>query len=426
MRPNAPMSSPAPAPAPALDSASGSSDRVIVIGAGVVGVATAYALARRGRRVHLVERASGPALGTSFANGAQLSYAYTDAMASPALWKQLPGVLGGRDRSYRARTTADPDYWRWSLQFLRNATAGRLRRNTLATLELALESRVAMAELLQRHRLLFDHEVTGKLHLYYKATSLPAAEAMIALKRPHGVIQRLVDAAEVARIEPALAGVPGIAGAVYSPEEEVGDPLRFCAGLLDVLGDRYGVQASFGVDLRQLQRDGGSGWRLQATDGSVLQARQVVVCTGIDGNALLRPLGVRVPLMAVKGYSFTAPCGPAAPRTSITDTSRRLVFCRLGERMRVAGVAEINVWDPHPSPARIADLVAMARASLPQAADYDRIENPWGGLRPVTPFTTPVIGQARDGLFLNLGHGMLGWTLAMGSGERVAALLEAG
>lgn len=411
------MSSPPPA--------SPADHGVVVIGAGVVGVATAYALARRGKRVHLIDRAAGPALGTSFANGAQLSYAYTDAMAGPALWKQLPGVLGGSDPSYRAHTTADPDYWRWSLAFLRNATAGRLRRNTLATLELALESRAAMAALLQRHALEFDHQVAGKLHLYYKAASLPAAEAMIALKRPYGVEQRLVDAAEVARIEPALADIPGIAGAVHSPEEEVGDPWRFSNGLLEVLRERYGVQASFGLDLRRLARDGTSGWRLEAADGQVLQARQVVVCTGIDGNALLRPLGVRVPLMAIKGYSFTAPCGPAAPRTSITDTSRKLVFCRLGERMRVAGVAEVNVWDPQPSPQRMADLVALARASLPRAADYDRVESQWGGLRPVTPFSSPVIRQARDGLFVNLGHGMLGWTLAMGSGERVAALLEA-
>ena len=408
------MSSPPPA--------SPADHGVVVIGAGVVGVATAYALARRGKRVHLVDRAAGPALGTSFANGAQLSYAYTDAMAGPALWKQLPGVLGGGDPSYRAHTTADPDYWRWSLAFLRNATAGRLRRNTLATLELALESRAAMATQLARHPIEFDHAIPGKLHVYFKPESLPAAATMIAAKRPFGVHQQLLDADAAIAIEPALAGARGIVGVVHSPEEEVGDPWRFGNGLLDVLRTQYGVAARFGFDARTLRRDV-NGWRLQAADGECVQARQLVVCAGIDSVALLRGLGIRAPVMAVKGYSFTAPLGANAPVASITDTSRKLVFCRLGNRIRVAGLADVNHWDTTVDPARMAHLVAMARESLPEAADYDRIEQRWAGLRPVTPQSTPIIRSAGNGLVLNIGHGMLGWTLAMGSGERAAALL---
>ena len=128
-------------------------------------------------------------------------------------------------------------------------------------------------------------------------------------------------------------------------------------------------------------------------------------------------------LMAVKGYSFTAPCGANAPSASITDTARKLVFCRLGDRIRVAGLADLNHWDAAPDPARAADLVAMARESLPEAADYDRIESDWAGLRPMTPWSSPIIRHAGDGLVLNIGHGMLGWTLAMGSGERAANLV---
>lgn len=396
---------------------------VAVIGAGVVGVATAYALARRGRRVSLFDRAPGPALQTSFANGAQLSYAYTDAMAGPALWKQLPGMLAGRDRAFRTRVSADPDFWRWGLTFLRNATLPRLHENTLTTLKLALESRAAMAELLARHPIDFDHRVAGKLHVYYNAASLPAAQAMIERKRPFGVKQALLDADAAIALEPALAGARGIAGVVHSPEEEVGDPWRFSTGLLEVLQTHYGVEARFGFDLAKLQRDGAS-WHLESIDGDVVRSSQVVVCAGIASKSLLRPLGRRVPLMAVKGYSFTAPCGTNAPSASITDTARKLVFCRLGDRIRVAGLADLNHWDAAAVPARVADLVAMARESLPQAADYDRIENDWAGLRPMTPWSSPIIRHAGDGLVLNIGHGMLGWTLAMGSGERAANLLQ--
>ena len=395
---------------------------VAVIGAGVVGLATAYALASRGRRVLLLDRAPGPALETSFANGAQLSYAYTDAMAGPSLWKQLPGMLAGRDRAFRTRASADPDFWRWGLTFLRNATLPRLQENTLATLKLALESRAAMAELLARHPIDFDHRVAGKLHVYYNAASLPAARAMIECKRPFGVLQRLVDAEEAIAIEPALAGARGIAGVVYSPEEEVGDPWRFSTGLLDVLRTHHDIDARFGVDLHQLRREGAM-WRLHARNGDIITVPQVVVCAGIASKALLRPLGLRVPLMAVKGYSFTALCGPNAPSASITDTARKLVFCRLGDRIRVAGLADLNHWDAAPDRTRISDLVAMARESLPRAADYDAIESDWAGLRPMTPWSSPIIRRAGDGLVLNIGHGMLGWTLAMGSGERAARLV---
>lgn len=398
---------------------------VAVIGAGVVGMATAYALARRGRRVVVADRGPGPALQASFANGAQLSYAYTDAMAGPALWKQLPGMLAGHDRAFRTRLSMDPDFWRWVLALLRNATLPRLHGNTLATLALALESRAAMAALLARHPIDFDHRVAGKLHVYYNPASLPSARAMIERKRPFGVRQQWLDADAAIALEPALAGARGMAGVVHSPEEEVGDPWRFSTGLLEVLHAHYGVEARFGVDVQHLRRDGAM-WRLQSRNGDEIGVPQVVVCAGIASKALLRPLGVRVPLMAVKGYSFTAPCGANAPSASITDTARKLVFCRLGDRIRVAGLADLNHWDASPDPARVNDLVAMARESLPEAVDYDRIESVWAGLRPMTPWSSPIIRRAGEGLVLNIGHGMLGWTLAMGSGERAAGLVEGG
>ncbi|WP_312366762.1 FAD-dependent oxidoreductase [Stenotrophomonas sp.] len=398
---------------------------LIVIGAGVVGLASAYAAARRGCSVLLVDRNSGPAMGTSFANGAQLSYAYTDAMAGPGTWKQLPEMAFGRNGPFRTRWSADPDFLRWGLAFLRQASTGGLHRNTLATLELALESRQAMRSLLQEHPIDFEHAVSGKLHLYPSVKGMHGAAAMIALKRTSGVQQRLVSAEEARRIEPALCGAPWLAGAVYSPDEEAGDPYRFSQGLLQVMEHQYGVQAKFGIHISSLRNAGGH-WQLQLQDGQVLTAKRVLVCAGIDSATLLKPLRLRMPVMAIKGYSFTAACGANAPQVSITDTKRKLVFCRLGERIRVAGLADLNDWNPTPEPTRLAQLIAQARASLPEAADYDHIQSSWAGLRPVTPWSSPIIRNLGDGLGCNIGHGMLGWTLAMGSGERaVAQLLDA-
>lgn len=393
---------------------------LLVLGAGVVGLATAYAAARRGLSVLLLERADGPVQGTSFANGAQLSYAYTDAMAGPSTWSQLPAMLFGRNGPFRTRWSADPDFWRWGLAFLRQANRARLQANTLATLELALESRIALHALLQHHPIAFDHAVSGKLHAYQDAAALQGARAMIALKQPFGVQQHLLDADQAIAMEPALAGMSGLAGAVHSPQEEAGDPFLFGTGLLQVLQQQYGVQTRFGFELEQLSRQD-DHWCLQPRAGATIKARRVVVCTGIEGAALLRPLGIRVPLMAIKGYSFTAPCGVRVPTASITDTARKLVFCRLGDRIRVAGLADLNHWDPRPDPQRMAQLIAMARDSLPEAADYTRTSNHWAGLRPVTPWSSPVIQRMAEGLVGNLGHGMLGWTLAMGSGERAVA-----
>lgn len=390
---------------------------LIIIGAGVVGLASAYAAARRGCSVRLLERNTGPALGTSFANGAQLSYAYTDAMASPATWRQLPQMAFGRNGAFRTRWSADPDFLRWGLAFLRQANGSALQRNTLATLQLALESRQAMQALLQRHPIDFSHAVSGKLHLYGSSEAMHNANAMIALKRNHGIRQRLLDTAEAVALEPALAGAPWLAGALHSPDEEAGDCHRFSQGLLEVLQQHYGVQVDFNFDTRSLQRAAGH-WQLQAHDGRNAQATRVLVCAGIDSPALLKPLRLRMPVMAIKGYSFTAPCGSNPPQVSLTDTQRKLVFCRLGDSIRVAGLADLNDWNPAPDRTRMAQLIAQAQASLPHAADYRHSHSHWAGLRPVTPWSSPIIRDLGDGLACNIGHGMLGWTLAMGSGER--------
>lgn len=396
---------------------------VLVIGAGVVGIATAYALARRGLSVTIVDRATGPASGTSFANGAQLSYAYTDALASPGMLRSLPQLLLAAEPAFRLRPSVDPDFFRWGLAFLRNCTRARFRRNTLDGLQLGIESHLAMHALLERHPLEFGHSVPGKLHLLEDEAALDAARGVVAMKKDAGIAQEIVDPGEALRLEPALAERSGsLSGAVYSPQEEVGDPYRFCTALLDELRTRYGVRTRFGSPVQSLSWSRGRA-AAEMPGGARIEARGIAVCTGIETPAFLKGSGIRVPIWPMKGYSFTAPPGRAAPRISVTDVKRKVVFCNLSGQLRVAGLADLGNRDTAVNARRLGALIDSARGALPLAADYEHIDFTWSGLRPMTPTSLPVIRRERGGVVLNVGHGALGWTYAMGAGERVAALM---
>jgi D-amino-acid dehydrogenase len=406
--------------------ANGGSARVpsaIIVGAGVVGVATAYALARRGARIIIVDREQQPGRGTSFANGAQLSYLYTDALANPGILKRVPGLLLGLEPAFRLKPSLDPAYLCWLLQFLRNATPGRFRANTLAGLQLGLESRAAMAALLAEHPFEFGHAESGKLHLYDSSVGLAEAAKLVELKRQHGGQQEILDTEELLALEPALRNRSVLpVGAVYSPQDAVADPFLFCVGLLDLLVGSFGVVAHLGKTVTGVDlRDGQAVVRVN--DGETLTADELVVCAGAESGRWLAPYGLGSSLQPMKGYSFTAPLGVDCPVSSITDVARKLVFCQLQGKVRVAGLAELGTADRTVFAKRFDYLLATARDILPLAADYAAVGEPWTGLRPMTPSSLPIVRRLRPGLSVNIGHGMLGWTFAMGSAERLAEVL---
>lgn len=396
---------------------------IIVIGAGVVGMATALTLADRGHRITVLDAGPEPGRGTSYANGAQLSYAYTDALANPGVRRQLPRLLLALDPAFRLKPHVDPDFIRWGLAFLRNTSADAFTRNTLAGLTLANESRDALHGLMARHALRFDHGTPGKLHLYRTEASFAAGRALAARKAQAGrIVQHALSAAEAVAVEPTLDAVRGrIVGALHTPDEEAGDPYRFCAAVRDVLV-RQGQEVIANVAIERIETDGGP--RAVTSAGQVWSADHIILCAGADSPAIARALGVRLPIQPVKGYSITAPCGAAAPAVSITDVAHRVVFCRLGPRMRIAGLAELGNGQRRVDPARLATLIASARDALPQAADYDAIASSWAGLRPMTPDSLPITKAIAPGVFANTGHGALGWTYAAGSAERLAQLIE--
>lgn len=398
--------------------------RVIVIGAGVVGVATAYALARRGHTVTLIDAAAGPGTVASFANGAQLSFAYTDPLATPALLRHLPALALGLDPAFRLALSPDPGLLRWLLRFLRQMTPGRADANMRAALALGLESRAALHALLARHALDFGHAAPGKLLVYDDAATLTRAERGAAVKRALGADWHRLSPHDAVALEPALAQrTRPIAGALFCASEELGDPHRFCVALTDLITRDYGVHPRWQTRVTAVDTSDLQSACVLAT-GERLGADHIILCAGMASADLLRPFGLGSALAPMKGYSLTAPLGAAPPRISITDVARKLVFCPLAGTMRIAGLADLGARGDAIDPARAAELEVSARAAFPDAADYRAISHRWAGVRPMTADSLPLIRTIAPGVTINIGHGMLGWTFAMGSAERVAALLS--
>ena len=396
---------------------------VVVIGGGVIGVTTGAAIARRGVKVTVLERADMLGDGATARNGGQLSYSYTDALAAPAILRDLPGLLAGLDPAFRVRVRLTPQFLTWVFRFLANCTATRFTENTRAVLRLALLSRLALLRLRDRHPdLAFNHGTSGKLHLYDDADKLQGATTSMKLKNRLGCEQRVLSRHETLAIEPALSvsGRPFV-GAIYSPLDEAGDPRAFTQALATIAAREYGLGLMLRTVAERFILDRG---RIRAVDTSRgrIEADVFVLATGPDAPALARTAGLRVPVAPLKGYSITLPATNDAPVISITDTRAKIVFCRLGDQLRIAGMAELGRLDAGIDARRIDVLLNAARTCLPVAAHWREEPHAWAGLRPMTPDCRPIIGATGiPNLFLNCGHGMLGWTLACGSAELTAS-----
>lgn len=402
--------------------------RIVIVGAGLEGVVSAWYLAKDGHQVTVVERRDGPALETSFANGGQVSVSHPEPWANPRAPMQILRWLGREDAPLLFRMPAEWARWRWGMAFLRECTPGRTRRNTEAIAHLAAYSLQCLQTLRQDAQLDYHAERRGVLHLFFDRDEFRRAPQRAAELRRCGLHAAVTSAAECIALEPALSACEArLFGGLHGQDDESGDAHLFTerlAGRLAAAGVRFAYATE--VETIDTQDAQVTGVQLRARNAvSQMACDAIVVCAGPWSTRLLKPLGVQLPIYPVKGYSVTLPVVDErrAPHVSLTDETRRIVCSRLGDRLRVAGTAELNGFDMAPNAARTAALLRWVEDYLPGAADTAAGEA-WNGLRPATPNNLPLIGATRiKGLWLNTGHGTLGWTLACGSGAALADLL---
>jgi D-amino-acid dehydrogenase len=403
--------------------------RVLVLGAGILGVHTAYFLRQRGYEVTVVDRQPGPALETSFANGSQISVSQSDPWASPHAPFKILKWLGKEDAPLLFRLKLDVNQWRWGLRFLYECLPSRAEHNTLQAMRLSEYSRRTLQMLRKETGIQYDHAEAGIMMIHSDAQSFDDAAKAAQLLIRNGERRDVLSVAEAVRIEPALAHTaPTLAGAIYAPNDESGDAYKFTIAMADKAA-AMGVEFRYNTTIKRIDRAGGevSGVVVTHADrpDETLNADAYVVALGSYSSALLRDVGVDALVYPAKGYSATLPIvnQAGAPKGSITDDEMKIVFTTIGQRLRIAGTAELNGFDTTLNPVRCEALTRRAKHHFPDLCDWATVEY-WTGLRPATPSNLPIIGQSKlKNLYLNTGHGTLGWTEGPGSARALADII---
>lgn len=398
---------------------------VCVVGAGVVGVTTAWYLAEAGWKVTLLDKAATVGTGTSFQNGGQLSYRYVSPLADGGVPLKALQWLMEKDGPLRFKPSTDLSQWSWLGKFLMRCHGQANRETTARLARLGTYSRQCMAQLVESSALPdFDWKESGKLIVYRTQATFERAAAGTLVKDVQGVLS----ADECIAKEPVLSALGGqIKGGIFTSDEAVADCHGFCESLMGKLATHPNFEGFVNEEVQRFEYDGLGKLRLLTSHG-VRGSDAFVLASGIASRRLAATLSMNLPLYPLKGYSLTAPIDAThtPPKSSITDFERKVLYARIGDQLRVAAMVDMVGEDDTIEPDRIESLLRVARADMPAAGDYSRATT-WAGLRPATPDGAPIVGpSAVSGLWLNVGHGPLGFTFACGTASILASLMGQG
>jgi D-amino-acid dehydrogenase len=399
--------------------------QILVVGAGLAGVTAAWELAKAGHGVTVVERHPAPASETSFANAGLVAPGHAFSWASPKAPRTLLRSLFRDDQALRLKLRLDPAMWAWCWKFLLNCTSEKARINTGRKIRLCLYSQHVLHEILAETGVSCHFQSGGLLYLHRSQAMLDVAAAGARVLIDNGAEIRVLDRDAAAAIDPALAPVKHkIAGALVAPTDEGGDAAAFTRGLAESCRAR-GVAFKLGTAVTRLEAEGGRIARL-ATSAGDLRADAYVIAAGNDAARLARPLGLKLPIYPIKGYSLTAPVEPhhAPPTHGGVDEHYLFAYCRLGDQLRLTATAEFSGYDTTHRPRDFGVMLAAARDLFPNGAAYDR-PSYWACLRPMTPEGTPIIGRTPyPNLFLDVGLGHMGWTMCSGAARLLMQIVD--
>ena len=399
--------------------------RVLILGSGVIGTTMAYYLARDGHEVEVIDRQPGPALETSYANAGEVSPGYSAPWAGPGVPRKAITWLLMHHSPLVIKPMLDPAMWRWGLSMLRNCTEARYQVNKGRMVRLAEYSRACLKELRAEIGIEYDHREQGTLQLFRTQKQIDGTAKDIDILKEYGVPYQVLDRAGYLQYEPALADVKEkFVGALRLPGDETGDCFKFTNDLAEK-AKALGVKFHFGVAIESLEREGKRITGVRTAKG-LMKADRYVLALGSYSTALLAPLGIRISVYSVKGFSITVLIINAskAPESTIMDETHKVAVTRLGDRIRVGGTAQLSGFDLQLNEGRRKTLEFVVTDLFPQGGDVGKAEF-WTGLRPMTPDGTPILGASRyDNLLLSTGHGTLGWTMAAGTGRVMADLIS--
>ena len=400
--------------------------KILVLGAGVIGTTSAWYLAQAGHEVAVIDRHEGAGMETSFANGGQISASHAEPWAKPSIVPKILRWLGREDAPLLFRPRADLAQWMWGVRFLAECWPGRFEHNTRVLSGLAAYSRECLKALRNRTGIRYDELSRGILHFATSQADFDALAHHAQRMRALGQVREVKSAAECIALEPALQDSrERIVGGVYTPEDESGDAHQFTVELARLAAEK-GVRFQTG-EINGLDIANGEVRGVHMRD-RVECADAFVVALGSYSPLLTRKAGISIPVYPLKGYSITLPLSPAdaaaAPTVSLTDEGHKIVISRLGDRLRAAGTAELTGYDRSVNPVRCNAILRRIGELFPGLGSINTVDR-WAGLRPATPNNVPIIGRTKiRNLFMNTGHGTLGWTLACGSGRALADLVS--
>ncbi len=398
--------------------------KIIVLGSGVIGVSAAYVLSSRGHEVEVIERQAQSGCETSFANGGQLSFSHAEPWANPGVLPKVLKWMFKDDAPLVFRPRADLEMMKWGLKFLMNCTANRALSNSVSLLKLGLYSKKKMEQLRVFSGVTFDNRRDGILHIFSQQHEFDHAVEQARFQERLGCPAEIADRKKCIQLEPALehAGKP-VVGGIFQPLDESGDALTFTQELAKRCISEYKAVFNYGTQLRAINHSGGRITSV-TTDKGEHKADAYILSLGSYSPIYLKPLGIRVPIYPMKGYSVTFPANHYAPALSLTDGEHKIVYSRLGDRLRIAGTAEFAGYNATVRPERIAPIVRAVKQLFPKC-EFGAPTSEWACLRPSTPDGPPIIGKTLyDNLYLNTGHGTLGWTQAAGSATLIADIIE--